>query len=50
MSKILKTGARGEEVSALQKNLVSLGYDLEVDGVFGDATKNARSSLDCAIN
>ena len=37
----LKYGNKGTEVSNLQKNLNQLGYNLEVDGSFGPATKNA---------
>lgn len=41
MSKVLKHGASGDEVIALQKSMVQLGYDLEIDGKFGEATKSA---------
>jgi hypothetical protein len=32
---------KGEMVSVLQENLVALGYDIEVDGYFGEATRAA---------
>lgn len=38
---ILRRGARGPEVSALQTKLNQAGANLEVDGVFGPQTENA---------
>ncbi len=38
---VLKKGSSGEEVKALQEKLNSLGFSLNVDGEFGDATHNA---------
>jgi len=37
----LRIGMQGEQVRALQERLVRLGYDLEVDGVFGSQTRAA---------
>ncbi|PLT30548.1 hypothetical protein CUU66_07705 [Peribacillus deserti] len=39
---VLKKGSRGEQVTALQKKLTSLGYSTKgIDGVFGSNTENA---------
>lgn len=38
---MLNLGDRGEEVSRLQKMLSLLGYDLVIDGHYGDLTKTA---------
>lgn len=35
---VLKSGSRGEQVKALQRLLIGLGYDLKADGVFGTIT------------
>ena len=37
----LRQGSEGEDVEQLQRDLKSLGWDLEVDGVFGQDTLNA---------
>lgn len=36
---VLKNGSRGEQVVALQRQLISLGYSLKDDGIFGDTTE-----------
>ncbi|MBQ8202213.1 MAG: peptidoglycan-binding protein [Clostridia bacterium] len=36
---ILRRGDRGSDVKELQRNLRSLGYDLEIDGIFGPMTE-----------
>lgn len=36
---ILKIGSKGEQVKALQRQLISLGYTLSDDGVFGSTTE-----------
>lgn len=38
---LLKQGAEGHDVSVLQKNLKTLGYELEVTGVFDETTYRA---------
>lgn len=38
---LLRFGASGPQVSALQGQLVARGYKLAVDGLFGNATRNA---------
>ncbi len=42
--RVLKKGAKGEDVQALQELLNGHGYDLEVDGSFGGATEKALKS------
>ena len=37
----VKRGDHGQAVEQLQEGLNSLGFELEVDGHFGDATHNA---------
>lgn len=37
----IRRGDKGLEVGALQKRLVELGNDLDIDGVFGQKTENA---------
>lgn len=41
MKDILKIGSRGMDVRALQTTLNTLGAELDVDGIFGDATFHA---------
>lgn len=38
---LIKRGSRGEAVIQLQKILSAIGYDLEIDGIFGVMTKEA---------
>lgn len=45
MSEILKFGARGLAVSALQTQLVKAGYPLDVSAVFDEATETAVRAL-----
>ena len=45
MSSTLKVGSKGSEVVTLQKSLVSFGYDVSVDGVFGRGTESAVKSF-----
>lgn len=37
----IKNGAKGPEVTLLQGVLKHMGYDLEIDGHFGDGTEDA---------
>jgi peptidoglycan hydrolase-like protein with peptidoglycan-binding domain len=41
----LEHGSRGSSVRALQQALVNAGYDIAVDGDFGDDTYNAVADL-----
>lgn len=45
MAQLIKTGAQGEQVTALQNNLQKLGFTLDADGHFGPATKGAVEDL-----
>lgn len=45
MTEILKPGSRGEAVKALQTELVTLGFGVEPDGIFGPATGEAVGEL-----
>lgn len=45
MSQVLKSGARGEPVKALQTDLAALGFAIKVDGVFGPDTVGAVGEL-----
>jgi peptidoglycan hydrolase-like protein with peptidoglycan-binding domain len=51
---MLKTGSRGEDVTELQSQLNELGYELDVDGVFGRETEAAvrhlQSSFDLGVD
>ncbi|NMG08875.1 peptidoglycan-binding domain-containing protein [Brasilonema sp. UFV-L1] len=38
---ILQSGSTGADVERLQGELSQLGYEVAVDGVFGEATENA---------
>jgi peptidoglycan hydrolase-like protein with peptidoglycan-binding domain len=49
MSKLLKKGSKGDDVSGLQKQLVQLGYAIDVDGDFGPATEKAVLALQTAF-
>jgi peptidoglycan hydrolase-like protein with peptidoglycan-binding domain len=42
---VIKRGGRGESVSELQEKLNQLGFELDVDGIFGDATYHAVVAL-----
>jgi peptidoglycan hydrolase-like protein with peptidoglycan-binding domain len=42
---LLKKGSHGDSVTALQSDLCALGYDLSVDGIFGDDTEDAVRHL-----
>ncbi|MBI5517489.1 MAG: peptidoglycan-binding protein [Deltaproteobacteria bacterium] len=42
---LLKKGSHGDSVTALQSDLCALGYDLSVDGIFGDDTQDAVRHL-----
>ena len=44
-SKLLRKGSRGPEVRELQQKLGRLGYDVAVDGIFGDDTEKAVIQL-----
>lgn len=44
----LKLGARGEDVKTLQQMLLSGGYDIDVDGVFGEKTQDAVKAYQAA--
>jgi peptidoglycan hydrolase-like protein with peptidoglycan-binding domain len=41
MPGMIERGARGDSVENLQQALVDAGYDIEVDGIFGEDTENA---------
>jgi peptidoglycan hydrolase-like protein with peptidoglycan-binding domain len=41
----LRRGAEGDEVSELQESLNRLGFELDVDGVFGERTQHAVIAL-----
>lgn len=45
MATLLKNGAKGELVSALQTKLAKLGFSVNPDGQFGPATKQAVEDL-----
>jgi len=45
MAQLIKTGAKGEQVTSLQNNLKKLGFELDADGHFGPATKDAVEEL-----
>lgn len=51
---MLKRGNRGESVTELQTQLNELGYELDVDGVFGRETEAAvrhlQSSFDLGVD
>jgi peptidoglycan hydrolase-like protein with peptidoglycan-binding domain len=49
MSKLLKNGSRGDDVTALQQNLAKLGYDVTPDGIFGPNTDAAVRKLQSAF-
>jgi peptidoglycan hydrolase-like protein with peptidoglycan-binding domain len=49
MSKMLKSGSKGDAVTALQKQLVTLGYAIKTDGDFGPATEKAVVALQGAF-
>ncbi len=36
---MLRRGDRGSDVKALQRTLRAIGYDLDIDGIFGDLTE-----------
>lgn len=42
---LLRKGARGEAVRALQQQLVAQGQQIDVDGVFGDGTERALRAV-----
>ena len=42
---VLKRGSKGSDVSALQQDLVHLGYQIAVDGDFGPGTEDAVKDL-----
>lgn len=42
---VLRSGARGEAVKALQVELRAAGYPIAVDGIFGKGTANALSAF-----
>lgn len=46
---VLKKGSKGQEVQALQKSLVNLGYDIDIDGDFGPKTHDAVVHLQTAF-
>jgi peptidoglycan hydrolase-like protein with peptidoglycan-binding domain len=45
MSQVLKSGGRGEAVTALQQELANLGFDVQPDGVFGPSTRGSIEEL-----
>lgn len=42
---ILKKGSKGPDVIALQTKLISLGYNIKIDGDFGKATEDAVMAM-----
>ena len=46
---ILHKGSKGDDVRALQKNLQSLGYTVDIDGDFGPGTEDAVKHLQTAF-
>ena len=42
---LLKNGSKGEDVTALQQKLTTLGYSLDADGIFGGGTEKAVLNL-----
>jgi murein L,D-transpeptidase YcbB/YkuD len=44
----LSQGSRGEQVTELQEALVELGYDIDVDGIFGAGTHKAVREFQAA--
>jgi peptidoglycan hydrolase-like protein with peptidoglycan-binding domain len=42
---MLKVGSKGDAVTALQNQLVKLGFSITADGAFGPATKDAIEQL-----
>lgn len=42
---MMKKGSSGDEVTMLQKQLKQLGYEVDVDGTFGDLTHWGVSNL-----
>lgn len=47
---MLKKGSQGAEVKELQNKLVQLGFDLDVDGIFGAATETVVTKLQSGFN
>jgi peptidoglycan hydrolase-like protein with peptidoglycan-binding domain len=47
-SRTLKVGSSGSDVRALQRYLDSAGYDTDVDGEFGPATRNSLMEFETA--
>jgi peptidoglycan hydrolase-like protein with peptidoglycan-binding domain len=41
----MRKGSKGDHVKQMQQYLVKLGYDVQPDGVFGDATEKAVKHL-----
>jgi len=41
LGEILKVGSRGDEVSDVQRQLQALGFDLQIDGIYGNMTRKA---------
>ena len=46
----LKAGSRGKEVKKLQKDLKSLGCNINVDGIYGQSTKKAVEKFQVSAN
>ena len=42
---LLKNGTRGDEVKSLQSKLAQLGFDVDADGIFGNATDKTVREL-----
>jgi peptidoglycan hydrolase-like protein with peptidoglycan-binding domain len=47
--KVMKKGSQGADVKALQNDLGKLGYDVKVDGIYGDETEKAVLALQRAF-
>lgn len=46
---ILKNGSKGEDVRKLQEDLNALGYQVQVDGIFGPGTEKAVKQFQAAF-
>lgn len=45
MATLIKPGSQGEQVTALQNNLKTLGFELNADGIYGPASRAAVEEL-----
>lgn len=47
---LLQNGSNGDEVTNLQNQLITLGFELKSDGIFGKATEGAVTQLQKMFN